>query len=655
MKRILNPEIKEYIVNFTINQLENCELFTKTFGKGFVERKLNDNLENAYTNAEDKIYFGYYIHEDKSITICASGKDGNLLTVKDIENIQGIKALILHECIHAILYKNEKESKKLKIKTGTGIREVYYNDSELGRGLNEGLTNWIVEKAGIKVTSYRELTNLIKQLEIYIGPNRVMQLAKRGISNNVCKCLGMTKSDVINLLSKSDEYYNLYKIHKEINNIKKILQKNKKEDGTIFLDEKALEELVETKYDMYTNPEKNIGRGYKEFLNIQGLQDTLENKLKYCEESDVILSEMLHDTQVDIESMLFNTYFKNKFESMKNNIDKVSIQDFKTLLNLETLITSGAKEDTKSSVVFKREIEEFKRKFLENKSTEINNQINNGELSKKDFLEIMDIFYSDEFEGNNLNNYKSLFLKDISKSIYPENDACIKDLIDILALDGKLDEINKYSLQEIKSKNGQSACLYYKDGKLDFAGKAYDVNKMRADKRLNKSEQIVNYTLELGVNEREIIKNFLRLKKNVEERDPKAKISISNRAIIVEPSRSIPKRKGFFMIVGENIVSVNPVRNEQTKIDFIDDKKSLALTIRKSNFISNIFEKVNNIKNRMLKKTYNDSSCSNNVVYSADSENSEKNKFDAELRNFKPIKTKSGIHRNSSESNKDFR
>lgn len=116
MKKTLNPEIKKYIINFAIDQLENCKLFTRIFGKGFAEQKLYENVKNVYTNEKSKISSGNYNFEDNSITICESGKDNTLLTVSDIQTIEDIAETILHECIHAILNKNKEECEKLNIK-----------------------------------------------------------------------------------------------------------------------------------------------------------------------------------------------------------------------------------------------------------------------------------------------------------------------------------------------------------------------------------------------------------------------------------------------------------------------------------------------------------------------------------------------------------
>ncbi len=380
------------------------------------------------------------------------------------------------------------------------------------------------------------------------------------------------------------------------------------------------------------------------------MQDTVENKLKFCEEYIVTLSKMMNYQEIDIESFLFNIYFKDKFETMKNNIDKVSIQDFKNILKLETLMSSASTKDDRSSVVFKTEVKEFKKKFFKNQTT----KINEGTINKKEFLELMDIFYSNEFSDSNLHENKSVFINELSKIIYSKNINIGNKLIETLISKRDIDEINSYSFQEIKSIDGQSVCLYYKDDKIQFAGNSYKTNTMTVDKKIDKPEEIVDYTTEMGIKDINIINNFLHFKENVKKRDPKAKISISNKAIIVESSKNINK-KAFFMISGENIVPAIPEVKNKVNINFVDNKQLLALAIRKSNFISNIFENIRKIRNRIFRNNYNNfnNSDTSNTVLNIHNNDSKENKFNNELRNFEPIKDKQEMHSNKRIRNKE--
>ena len=146
MSKVENKAVKEYLIKFVLNDLDNCPLFKRVFGKNFARENLELNLERVYTNEFSLIRSGYMDEEDLSITICTNKENDTILSIDDIEKRPNLKATIMHEALHAILSKSKMFCRRNKIKAGTGILECYENGKELGRGLNEGLTNWITEK-----------------------------------------------------------------------------------------------------------------------------------------------------------------------------------------------------------------------------------------------------------------------------------------------------------------------------------------------------------------------------------------------------------------------------------------------------------------------------------------------------------------------------
>lgn len=112
-ERILNPELREYIKQTAIDYLEDCEDFVKVFGKGFVQRKFEENVKDVYSNEKEEERAGYYESVTSDITICASGKDGNLLTPNDVEQDEDMKETCVHEAIHGILKRIIKSSIKI--------------------------------------------------------------------------------------------------------------------------------------------------------------------------------------------------------------------------------------------------------------------------------------------------------------------------------------------------------------------------------------------------------------------------------------------------------------------------------------------------------------------------------------------------------------
>lgn len=45
-----NQEIRQYLINFAEKTLNKCEAFTKVYGKDFVRKRLEKNLEKVYTD-----------------------------------------------------------------------------------------------------------------------------------------------------------------------------------------------------------------------------------------------------------------------------------------------------------------------------------------------------------------------------------------------------------------------------------------------------------------------------------------------------------------------------------------------------------------------------------------------------------------------------
>lgn len=637
-KRILNPEVKEYLIKFVIDTLENCDLFVKTFGSGFAESRLNDNLREVYTNEKSSTSSGYYDFADKSITLCESGVDDKLLAPEDIDSSENKKATILHEAIHAILRKLKEECEEIGVVDVTGIMESYKDDSELGRGLNEGLTNWIVEKAGLKPNGYETLTNVIRMLELAIGSERVMNLGKGSIHDNIQNTLGITEKDTTNLLVITDEYYNTSEIYEKMIEITSILSSKRRDDGNIILTDDDVIELVNLKFYFYTNPETN--KRYINFLNEKGLEDTIETKFKYCEMYKEQLEKSLMETQNCIDSTIFELFFMERF----SNIKEITKEEFDYFLKLEKLMGEESSDKSKSSVIFKNE---FKNRLIINKISKIKEKVDLGTITTSEFLEMIDMLDSDNV---GLSNQRLLFYTLISENIYPENSSCIKELIEKLKNKGNIDEIDRYSFQEIKTSTGEKICLYYKDGEIDFAGSSYCADGMKASDKIEDLDNIFDYTPPCGKDLQDAVNSFLKFKETTEKRDPKATIRISNRAIILETSSG---KKAFFMVDDNgNIVPATPVKDEQTRINFAKEKEDKSLIVpKKENFISKF---VKNMRDRIIKrKVKNASDIDSTEIHTEDRKESEWDEFDKRLKNFTPVENPTNTHK--SYNNRDFR
>lgn len=102
-----------------------------------------------------------------------------------------------------------KNVKKCGIRAGTGIYMILDNGLEVGKGLNEGYTNWISNKAGVPTKNYTRLTNFVSLLELAVGRKSVMALGKGDIEGNIPGRLKMTKEEAIKLFMMADDVFEL--------------------------------------------------------------------------------------------------------------------------------------------------------------------------------------------------------------------------------------------------------------------------------------------------------------------------------------------------------------------------------------------------------------------------------------------------------------
>lgn len=270
-----NEEIRQYLINFVEKTLNECEAFTRVYGKDFVRKRLAINLEKVYIDiANSNVNTARYDMENSCITFFLSNDSIKTLTIADIESNRKLQHMILHESIHAIFKRTKEECKAFGIENGTGTLEFYNNGQELGRGLNEGLTEWICQKAGYGALSYVAEQNIIKILELAIGENAVMQFAKGHIKENIAQLLQMTEDESRYTLSLVDKICeNENRLYMKYNTIEDIederLDKSISHfEATIF--EKYFKDEIETAQNAESISEETMQRLYNLSFCIKG-------------------------------------------------------------------------------------------------------------------------------------------------------------------------------------------------------------------------------------------------------------------------------------------------------------------------------------------------------------------------------------------------
>lgn len=269
---------------------------------------------------------------------------------------------------------------------------------ELGRGLNEGLTEWITKKCGYYVEDGRDsdLTHFIEQLELAIGEEKVMSLGK---GKDLEKLLNMSEEDVYTLLSKADRYYWYLD---EIGELKSILNKYRKYRDIEELEDEekeiAKEEFLEVcksnEYKKYRN-----GKEYNKYLVDHNLLDTLDNFIKFCEVKLMKVVDSKQELATEIEDFIFSKYFSKEFEELLQK-DKIPRDLMEKYIKLQELIHNEER---------KAKIKQLKERYTEGISREIEEKYNNNSLSIDDIrhytqelsiLKFKVIFTRDGVEGD---------------------------------------------------------------------------------------------------------------------------------------------------------------------------------------------------------------------------------------------------------------
>ena len=507
MEKIENQQLKEEIKDFAVNQLNRCKTFTDVFGKKFARTCLNRNVNKVYTNIESRNNIGgFYKASDYSINLCISGENGQKCTIEQILKNEENKAIVFHELVHALLRKDYKN-----FNCGTGILERYRNGEEVGRGLNEGLTNWIVKMCQIKPFGYPTLTKLANELELAIGPKRLMKMCKGNVKNT-SKNLRMSYQETLKFLAITDEIYSLQNAISF--NIQKIEDmKNGKNIADIF--------------------DINI---YNKFLNEQKLQDTSETRILYLKNLNNSYNEQIKKDIIQYEDTIIDKYISKKCEKLFN-AKKIKKQEIENLCNLYKLLDKSNPNVTVISNVidkyYKKTIKEVESK-IESKKFTIYDFMN-----YKNLIEILDVTGQDATYN---------FFYKVSSSLLPKNPNAVLYLMQKLDENNNLKELSNFSIIEIETREGKRY-LYNGNDNKSFSKGSSEL-EISASQEIDNPSELFGFTQRLGDDFNKTIKQFLYLKESINQRNPNAQIKIIDRGIVVSDNGNT----SYYYIEGDEIV-----------------------------------------------------------------------------------------------------
>ncbi len=606
-----NLEVEEYLRSFIVERLENTEAFVNTFGKDFARKRLTLNLSAVYTNEEMTNYSGYQSMEDHSITLCYEGENGSLLSDKDIQDNDIIKATALHEGVHSILEKLKRECRKLKIKSGSGVLETYKNEEELGRGFNEGLTNWIVEKAGIKTNSYKYLTSVVNQIELAIGQEETMAIGKGNIKDNVCKRLKMSKKECKEFLAELDYIYVLEKRVNELDYITEVLKNfgsDIPEEQFPTEEERQNEKLLRVKRFVEVMQKIKNDKEYQNYLNENGLDDSLDTSIDYYDSKteDIIQQELIPE-RIMVRDIVFEKYFRKEFEEITEK-EEITQEELEKYVNLRKYRTKF-----KSVIAQNEDFHEYMdsgalvKKFIQSQPAILERKAKSGELTIEEFIKIRQSYkkYGQEYEIKFLDEI-------VAKIMNSENQLGIVNLIDKLSRVGQLQDINDYLILGIEE-GERVKYLYEKNGEILFVSDLSDITKVTAGEEIEAEKAIGDFTEDIGEEIVPYVNKFLELKEELQAKNPYAKITILGREIVINDNGE----KTIYIMQNGEILSAEMKIQSPIKTNFAPSEKERRENLPKPTKESSFSRMILNIRRKLFRNT------GESVIYNSKEETSQ--------------------------------
>lgn len=324
-----SPEMQRYLKKYAVKSLNSCKAFVKVYGRDFAAKRLEQNLKTVYVEGYNIFYGALYQSHEQSIILCSDDPNKETLTVDDVKQDRNLRQKAVHEAVHAIFEKTEKERESLGILYGCGILEGYENDEEIGRGLNEGITEWICEKAGVGQRCYNHVYKIVKLLELAIGEENVMRLANGNTNGNVTKILGMSIEEYKKIFSTIDRIYRdsnkSYAMSRIVEALKKIENK--------IIGEEEKEKLKQELGEYYQFYEEGVGKYVKDKEHKDLVKSQIGEFSIMKEDAEISLNHNL----VYAEQIIFEKYFKKEIESAQN-AKHIDIRTMRRLSELQNLI-----------------------------------------------------------------------------------------------------------------------------------------------------------------------------------------------------------------------------------------------------------------------------------------------------------------------------
>ena len=567
-------ELKQILFDY----LKKNKFLKLLFSDSQIKDRLDANLKNLLMEDTREEVLGGYNFKEKAITIYL----GKNITAKELLDNENWIATILHEGIHSIL----------RNKYGTGLFNLNYIDEyiqkiflvpsefdELGRGLNEGVTNWIVRQNNVEIMSYNNLTEITEIIASCIGSKKMVPFASDNYKR-IFKTLHMSRDYGIEFLRQLDELYYSEQNIKEINDliayfdgIQKVIQTEDKQEY----------DKLEQKYAYLKNSriynQVISGARREEFGKIARGLDDKTKELNTVER----FSELLYDVVKELENNYKIAETSRKKYLIASSIEKIvrslvkdrldepeTMSDYKQVSDIinrirDLIDNNGITENLNYFEDFLKKIgnrsnEAVKKIFEATKKDLIKGNISAQLLEAN--LEKLSVLYSIDTDpeaiGEGLENFINLITE---KNEFPEEQ---KALIKFAIYTNSVRDLK--NLQTITTKSGKHVILKGSQiiGVLDDKRNNYEYMQAKKSFKLKEGEGYLDkadWTVSMDTDINILARQFEEIKRKELMKDPKVE------TYILEGIIAFKNQKGysFYEVTQGKDARIQPAQFTTTK------------------------------------------------------------------------------------------
>ena len=493
--------------------------------------------------------------------------------------------------------RTKEECDRLGLAGGTGLlqfRRVLGTDiiMEIGRGLNEGYTEWMCEKLGHKPRAYKTLTNFIRLLEAARGTENVMLLGKC----DLVTALGIPAADINTFFSIADSVYKTEDIIAKYNDISDSLNK----DYSYLSDD-----IIEKRKRMYAE----YGPDIEEIRSdVAFLAWVKENNADISDESvrkyliDVKVPGFIESRDILVakfESMVIEKYFLKDLDQIflddthidESNIHK--IEQIVSFLNSREMGTNSKHlcKDMTACVTIEK-FENLKIAYIKQIAREELTKYKNGDLPLRDCIKRIKPYI-----GND-NTLTNIFIGELMRGYEPAINSSIYDIMELGLYadinDDIFEKIAEAEVYTLSTSNGETGGVttsaIYGDGVL--------IDRYHSERTIDKnsdSKFSFDYTSDRDEDLQLVVRKFEALRAEILQKYPDAVIHIAQRMIVVDTKEE--ESNLSFYYVSDNDITPMYIR-EKEKLNFSagekdpEKERSMVPINIKSSFISNLITKV---------------------------------------------------------------